>query len=433
MQEADNVGEHLAIVVEVGRRAHEPDVAAEAGKILPELGQQSRSRILVVVERIVRERITHQRGGNRPIQNGAFHGERRLAVHVAVGGEISVWRSEGRRRTQLVRGREGGHEIRIDVVTIRQIGRQHDFLLIERIAQLQAEILAQRKAEPGAEADRVGLVRDIARRQLLLVEHVDAPRHPITEEVRVHVRHRRTLRILAVLYRDLSEQTAPEQIAFRDAHLSQESVGGRITAGDGELAGRLLLDIDVDNDSIGSRTGFGRYSHGLEIREILQTPLGPIDKRAIVGITFRKVELAPDYIIARARIPADVDPFDVGALPFRDSEDEIDRSRLCVARRAWAHRREGKALPRGFDGHVLDGLLDRLGIVDVAGIRPQFHSQPRRIERPDRRLNVDRSDAVLLALLDGKADYETSPIRIVFSDRGDDAYVDVAVLEVKPA
>src|SRR5262249_33386616 len=155
------------------------------------------------------------------------------------------------------------------------------------------EILAQRKAEPGAEADRVGLVRDIARRQLLLVEYVNAPRHPITEEVRVHGRHRPTLRILAVLYRDLSEEAEPEHVALGDADLSQESGGGRIPAGDGEFAGRLLLDVDVDHVSIRSRTGFGRYSHGLEIREILQTPLRQIDQRAIVGIPFRKVELAP--------------------------------------------------------------------------------------------------------------------------------------------
>src|SRR5262245_65862612 len=105
--------------------------------------------------------------------------------------------------------------------------------MVDRIAQLQTEILAQRKAEPGAEADRVGLVRDIARRQLLLVEHVDAPRHPITEEVRVHVRHRRTLRKLAVLYRDLSEQTATAQIELRVAHFFHASVHRRMTEGDG--------------------------------------------------------------------------------------------------------------------------------------------------------------------------------------------------------
>src|SRR5262249_12811174 len=171
------------------------------------------------------------------------------------------------------------------------------------------------------------------------------------------------------------------------------------------------------NDSIRSRARLGRYLHGLEIREILQTPLGPIDERAIVGITFRQVEFAPDHIIARTRVPANVDPFDVGALSFRDGEEEIDRSRWRIARRAWAHRREGKSLPRGFDGHVLDGLLDRLDIIDVARIGPQFHSQPRRIERQDRRLNVDRSDAVLLALLDGNRDHETYPTRTVCSDR----------------
>ena len=267
----------------------------------------------------------------------------------------------------------------------------------------------------------------------MLVEYVDAPCHPITEEVRIHVRHRGTLRILAVLHRDLSEQTASEQVALRDADLCQESVGGRIAAGDGELAGRLLFEVDVENDSIGSRAGFGRDLDALEVVEVLQAPLGAVDQHAIIRIALRDIELAPDHVVACARIAADIDSFDVDALSLRDGEDEIDRPRLCVARRAWAHCREGKALSRGFDGHVLDGLLDRLGIVDVAGVSPHLHSEQRRIERPDGRLNVDRSDAVLLALLDGEVDYETSPIRIVFSDRGDDPHVDVAVLEIKSA
>src|SRR5207249_9258046 len=61
MHEADDVGKYLAIAVEVGRGADELHVAANAGEILPELRQQSRRRIAVVVERVVRKRVADQR------------------------------------------------------------------------------------------------------------------------------------------------------------------------------------------------------------------------------------------------------------------------------------------------------------------------------------------------------------------------------------
>ena len=173
--------------------------------------------------------------------------------------------------------------------------------------------------------------------------------------------------------------------------------------------------------------------HALEISEVLQASLGPIDERAIVGVALRQVELAPDHVIARARIAAHIDPLDVGALPLLDAEDEVDPPVLDVARRARTHRREGKAPLRGLDGHVLDGLLDRFGIVDVARIGPQPRSQERGVERPHSRLHIDRSDPVLLALLDREGDHESSPCRIEFPDRGYDAHIDVAVLEIKPA
>ena len=49
------------------------------------------------------------------------------------------------------------------------------------------------------------------------------------------------------------------------------------------------------------------------------------------------------------------------------------------------------------------------------------------------RLNIDAAKAVLLALLDGEDDDKTAPCRIVFANRGDDAHVDEAVLEIEAA
>src|SRR5690242_18620441 len=171
MQEADNVGENLTVAVEVAGGAEEPYVAADAGKVLPDLRQQARRGVPVVVKRVVRERVTDERGEDRAVRHGTLYRKRGLAIHIAVRETAkSERRGKGRRRADLVRGREGIHEIRIDVVTVHQLRGQRDLLLINRIAQLQREILAQREPEPGAGAVRLRLVRHIAGWELLLIE-----------------------------------------------------------------------------------------------------------------------------------------------------------------------------------------------------------------------------------------------------------------------
>jgi len=53
MHDADDVGEHLVIVIEVRSGADESHIAADPGKILPEFRQQARRGILVVVQRVM--------------------------------------------------------------------------------------------------------------------------------------------------------------------------------------------------------------------------------------------------------------------------------------------------------------------------------------------------------------------------------------------
>src|SRR5262249_56845702 len=104
-------------------------------------------------------RAPHRGAKNWTSTHSALRHKRGLAVHIAVRDPAkSARRGKGRRRADLVRGREGVHEIRIDVVTVRQLRRQRDLLLINRIPQLQREILAQREPEPGAAAVRFRLV-----------------------------------------------------------------------------------------------------------------------------------------------------------------------------------------------------------------------------------------------------------------------------------
>ena len=87
---------------------------------------------------------------------------------------------------------------------------------------------------------------------------------------------------------------------------------------------------------------------------------------------------------------------------------------LEIAVAARTNRRERIASPRGLDRHVLDGLLDRLGVVDD----PHLHrAQAAESTLPSSArcgLNFDRSDPVLLAFLDREGDHESASARIVF-------------------
>src|SRR5258707_1215677 len=78
--------------------------------------------------------------------------------------------------------------------------------------------------------------------------------------------------VLVVLHRNLPDQPAAEQVAFGEANFTHKSVRGRIAARQGKFAGRLLLEVHVDNDPIRSRAGFGRYLHRFEITEVLEAP-----------------------------------------------------------------------------------------------------------------------------------------------------------------
>jgi hypothetical protein len=93
--------------------------------------------------------------------------------------------------------------------------------------------------------------------------------------------------------------------------------------------------------------------------------------------------------------------------------------------------RKCKAVFGGFDGHALDRLLDRLGVVDFAGIGAQARPQQRRVDGAHIRHDVDRPDPVLLAFLDHERDRESPARRIVLADRRNDAHVDEAVLEIE--
>ena len=71
------------IVFGVDRGLQIADVAADAGEILPEVDEQTVGRVLVVVERVVVQRVAERRGQRRAARQFLADRQRGFAVAVA--------------------------------------------------------------------------------------------------------------------------------------------------------------------------------------------------------------------------------------------------------------------------------------------------------------------------------------------------------------
>jgi len=126
----------------------------------------------------------------------------------------------------------------------------------------------------------------------LLAEHVDPGRCAAAEEIGLDVTDARGLDVFAVGHRSLHAPAGSHQVALAHAHFGQQPVDRGIAAGNGEVAGELLLDLDVDDDAVGSRTRLLGDFDALEVIQVLQAPLGAIDQYLVEGVALGDFELA---------------------------------------------------------------------------------------------------------------------------------------------
>ena len=127
---------------------------------------------------------------------------------------------------------------------------------------------------------------------------------------------------MAELDRQADELAAAHEIGFLHRNFANHAFGRRIAAGDRERAGRLILDRDHDDDTVGRRTRLVGDRHFLEVTEIVQPPFGTIDDRLVIGVALADIELAADDVVTGARIAANVDSLDVDARAFVDDEGD---------------------------------------------------------------------------------------------------------------
>src|SRR6202048_1589407 len=81
--QANDIGNQRGVVLRVDRALQIADVAADAGEVLLEIDQEAVGRVLVVVERIVIERIAQRRGQRLAARQLLADRQRRLAIGVA--------------------------------------------------------------------------------------------------------------------------------------------------------------------------------------------------------------------------------------------------------------------------------------------------------------------------------------------------------------
>src|ERR1700682_1045958 len=323
VDQTDNVRDQRCVILCVDRRLQIAHVAAQAGEILLEINVQAVGRVLVVVQRIVIQRIADRRRQGLASLKFLAHRQRRFAVGEAA--QTSAGRVNGTRvRRDKRRGRiEGEQAVPSDnVVTVGKVGRQLNLLLIDRVPKLQRQIFAQPESEPRTEAEGLGAVRNEVVRQLLTLEEVETERNAIVQKIRLDQRKRVTARELAIRHRRLRKQAAAKEVTFGNADLRQRTIGGRIAARYREVAGRFLFEIDNENHTIAGRSGFGGDFHALEEIKVLQPALGTIDQRPIIRVAFRKIEFAANDVVPGAGIAAHVDALDVGSRAFVDGEGD---------------------------------------------------------------------------------------------------------------
>ena len=140
------------------------------------------------------------------------------------------------------------------------------------------------------------------------------------------------------------------EIALAHFDLDERAIGCRVTAGNVEIAGRLVDRLDIEDGMVRGRARPVRYLHRFEVVQILQAPFGPVYQRLVVGIAFRDVELAPDHVIAGARVAMDLDPFDIGSRSLFDHEGDVDTLRSGIASEARGRLGKGIAELCHFDG-----------------------------------------------------------------------------------
>src|SRR5690606_8333601 len=144
--------------------------------------------------------------------------------------------------------------------------------------------------------------------------------------------------------------------------------GGREPDAEGQLAGRLLLHIDLDDGLVRAVAGNGPDVDLAEVAEILDPlPRSP-EPGGVEGVAFDQPELAANDLVESPHVAGDVDPLDEHARAFLNVVGQIDDLVLAVSLKARLNVDERVTELADGVGERADACLDLGRIIPIPGL-----------------------------------------------------------------
>ncbi|MDT4830732.1 hypothetical protein FQZ97_642070 [compost metagenome] len=200
------------------------------------------------------------------------------------------------------------------------------------------------------------------------MEQVEGARDAARREVRVggRERHRAVVRAGVDLQPEVVARA--EHVLLRDAEAQRNLVGRGVARAELQRARGLLGHGDVQVDLVVAARHFGGLDiHVGEEAQAVHAVARELDLRAVVPGAFVLAELAPDHLVARARIAADVQPPHIGTPPGLGVQHHHHAAPGAVDLGLAFHAREGVAEGAEVVGKGLGGGRHVLAVVGRAG------------------------------------------------------------------
>src|SRR6185312_5360936 len=315
-------------------------------------------------------------------------------------------------------GRSGGQNV---------VDRVRPHRVTQRLTQIFVDLIA------GAQDEAIREL--VVLRELLIVvvhrEKVEARRQIAVEEIGLREAQIGLLRQERDQRADAQILTGAEQVTLANADIGQRAFGGRVTDADGELAGRLLLDLHVKHRLVGRAARLVGDGDFLEEAEILDALLRAFQLAGIEGVAFDQPELAADHLVEGPNVAVDVDALDPDMRAFLDAERDIDRvlHRIAVNARRYVDERIAVIAERV--GDVGDRFLNQIRVVPVAVMGGDRVTDLFLADVLEGAVERDLAEMIARPLVERVGDEESVLRRRQFRDRQDHAKLGVALAQIE--
>src|SRR5690606_3443236 len=122
-----------------------------------------------------------------------------------------------------------------------------------------------------------------------------------------------------------------EEVALGERQLAKDAVGGGVAGACAILTGRLLDNVDVEDDLVRGRARGGRNLDAREEAEGFDVLAATDNGRTVERVAFSKAQLATDHEVAGLDVAGDVDALDIDASTFVDQVGHVERAGGHVA------------------------------------------------------------------------------------------------------